>query len=190
MSFWLICKPMSFLYFKALHIIFVVTWFAGLFYLPRIMVYAAEASSLENEGAKKILLGQYSIMSRRLLYGITWPSAIITLLLGIRLVWNYPLDNWLWVKLALVALLYAYMFSLQKIYAQQSRGIFRYSGQQLRAWNEVPTILLFAIVFLVVLKSAVNFWWGMLTLLALVLLIMTGIRVYKSVRQRNNRPGH
>jgi putative membrane protein len=176
---------MSFLYFKALHIIFVVTWFAGLFYLPRIMVYAAEASSMENEVAKSILLNQYKLMSRRLLYGITWPSAIITLFLGIRLVWNYPLDNWLWVKLAFVALLYAYMFSLQKIYAQQSRGLFHYSGQQLRAWNEVPTILLFAIVFLVVLKSTFNFWWGMLTLLGLIVLIMAGIRIYKSIRNRS-----
>jgi putative membrane protein len=176
---------MSFLYFKALHIIFVVTWFAGLFYLPRIMVYAAEASRMENEVARSVLLNQYRLMSRRLLYGITWPSAIITLFLGIRLVWNYPLDNWLWVKLAFVALLYAYMFSLQKIYAQQSRGLFRYSGQQLRAWNEVPTILLFAIVFLVVLKSTLNFWWGMLTLLGLVALIMAGIRIYKSIRNRS-----
>jgi putative membrane protein len=176
---------MSFLYFKALHIIFVVTWFAGLFYLPRIMVYAAEASRMENELARSILLNQYKLMSRRLLYGITWPSAIITLFLGIRLVWNYPMDNWLWVKLAFVALLYAYMFSLQKIYAQQSRGLFRYSGQQLRAWNEVPTILLFAIVFLVVLKSTLNFWWGMLTLLCLVVLIMAGIRIYKAVRNKS-----
>jgi putative membrane protein len=176
---------MSFLYFKALHIIFVVTWFAGLFYLPRIMVYAAEASRMENEVARSILLNQYKLMSRRLLYGITWPSAIITLFLGIRLVWNYPMDNWLWVKLAFVALLYAYMFSLQKIYAQQSRGLFRYSGQQLRAWNEVPTILLFAIVFLVVLKSTLNFWWGMLTLLCLVVLIMAGIRIYKAVRNKS-----
>jgi putative membrane protein len=176
---------MSFLYFKALHIIFVVTWFAGLFYLPRIMVYAAEASRMENEVARSVLLNQYKLMSRRLLYGITWPSAIITLFLGIRLVWNYPMDNWLWVKLAFVALLYAYMFSLQKIYAQQSRGLFRYSGQQLRAWNEVPTILLFAIVFLVVLKSTLNFWWGMLTLLGLVVLIMAGIRIYKAVRNKS-----
>ncbi len=176
---------MSFLYFKALHIIFVVTWFAGLFYLPRIMVYAAEASRMENEVAKSILLNQYKLMSRRLLYGITWPSAIITLFLGIRMVWNYPLDNWLWVKLALVALLYAYMLSLQKIYTQQSRGLFHYSGQQLRAWNEVPTILLFAIVFLVVLKSTLNFWWGMLTLLGLIVLIMAGIRIYKSIRNRS-----
>jgi putative membrane protein len=149
------------------------------------MVYAAEASSMENEVAKSILLNQYKLMSRRLLYGITWPSAIITLFLGIRLVWNYPLDNWLWVKLAFVALLYAYMFSLQKIYAQQSRGLFHYSGQQLRAWNEVPTILLFAIVFLVVLKSTFNFWWGMLTLLGLIVLIMAGIRIYKSIRNRS-----
>ena len=97
---------MGFLYFKALHIIFVVTWFAGLFYLPRLMVYTAEAHKLDDATARNILLRQYGIMSRRLLYGITWPSAVITLLLGLRLLWGYPIDNWLVVKLVFVTLLY------------------------------------------------------------------------------------
>ena len=173
---------MEFFYIKSLHIIFVVTWFAGLFYLPRLMVYAAEASLLKDEAAKNILLNQYQLMKKRLLYGITWPSAIITLVLGARLLMIYPLTDWLKIKLIFVVFLYAYHYSLQKIFRQQQKNIFRYSGQQLRAWNEVPTVLLFAIVFLAVLKNTTDFWWGMLGLAVLILLLMAGIRIYKYSR--------
>lgn len=171
-------------YIKAIHIIFVITWFAGLFYLPRLMVYAAEANILEDEKSKRILLDQYQLMKKRLLYGITWPSAVITLLLGARLLMIYPMSNWLWVKLAFVFLLYLYFFSLQRIFNQQSAGVFRYSGQQLRAWNEVPTIILFAVVFLVVLKNTVSFLWGLLGLLALMVVLMLAIRIYKKLRRK------
>jgi protoporphyrinogen IX oxidase len=174
---------MEFQYIKALHIIFVVTWFAGLFYLPRLMVYAAEANMLEDDKAKQILLSQYRIMQRRLLYGITWPSAALTLLLGARLLMLYPLTDWLKVKLIFVALLYGYHFSLQVIFKQQSRGYFKLSGQQLRAWNEVPTVILFAVIFLVVLKNTVDFWWGLLGLFVLVLVLMLAIRIYKKMRK-------
>ena len=171
-------------YIKAVHIIFVITWFAGLFYLPRLMVYAAEASTLEDDKSRKILLDQYQLMKKRLLYGITWPSAIITILLGARLLMIYPMSNWLWVKLAFVFLLYLYFFSLQRIFNQQSVGVFRYSGQQLRAWNEVPTVILFAVVFLVVLKNTVSFLWGLLGLLTLMVVLMMAIRIYKKVRRK------
>jgi len=175
---------MEFQYIKAIHIIFVVTWFAGLFYLPRLMVYAAEANELQDEKAKKILLDQYQIMKKRLLFGITWPSAVITFLLGARLLMIYPISNWLWVKLIFVFLLYLYFLSLQKIYNQQAAGIFRYSGQQLRGCNEVPTVILFAIVFLVVLKNTVSFLWGLLGLLVLMVLLMAAIRIYKKMRRK------
>ena len=171
-------------YIKAVHIIFVITWFAGLFYLPRLMVYAAEANTLEDEKSRKILLDQYQLMKKRLLYGITWPSAIITILLGARLLMIYPMSNWLWVKLAFVFLLYLYFFSLQRIFNQQSVGVFRYSGQQLRAWNEVPTVILFAVVFLVVLKNTVSFVWGLLGLLTLMVVLMMAIRIYKKMRKK------
>jgi len=175
---------MEFQYIKAIHIIFVVTWFAGLFYLPRLMVYAAEANELQDEKAKKILLDQYQIMKKRLLFGITWPSAVITFLLGARLLMIFPISNWLWIKLIFVFLLYLYFLSLQKIYNQQAAGIFRYSGQQLRGWNEVPTVILFAIVFLVVLKNTVSFLWGLLGLLVLMVLLMAAIRIYKKMRRK------
>ena len=175
---------MEFQYIKAVHIIFVVTWFAGLFYLPRLMVYAAEANRMKNESAKSVLVSQYLVMQRRLLYGITWPSAILTLLLGGRLLSLYPLTDWLKIKLIFVALLYAYFISLQVIFKQQSRGYFKYSGQQLRAWNEVPTVILVAIVFLAVLKNTVDFWWGLLGLFTLVIILMLAIRIYKRIRNK------
>lgn len=175
---------MEFQYVKALHIIFVVTWFAGLFYLPRLMVYAAEANAMEDKTARSILLKQFGTMQKRLLYGITWPSAIITLLLGARLLMLYPLTDWLKIKLIFVVLLYGYHFSLQVIFKQQAGGNYKYSGQQLRAWNEVPTVILVAIVFLVVLKNTVDFWYGLLGLLGLVFILMLAIRIYKRVRNK------
>jgi putative membrane protein len=174
---------MEFLYIKAIHIVFVVTWFAGLFYLPRLMVYAAEANVLPDENARKILLQQYHLMKKRLLYGIMWPSAIITLLLGARMLMIYPLTDWLKIKLVFVLILYGYHFSLQVLFKQQQQQLFKYSGQQLRAWNEVPTVILFAIVFLAVLKTTTGLWWGLAGLFGLIILLMTGIRLYKKIRK-------
>jgi len=175
---------MEFQYIKAIHIIFVITWFAGLFYVPRLMVYAAEANILEDQNAKNILLQQYQIMKKRLLFAITWPSSIITFLLGARLLMLYPMTDWLWIKLIFVFLLYLYQFSLQYIFKQQEAGVFRYSGQQLRLWNEVPTVILFAVVFLVVLKNTADFWWGLVGLFLLILLLTVSIRLYKKFRNR------
>lgn len=172
-------------YIKAVHIIFVVTWFAGLFYLPRLMVYASEANQLKDENARRILLQQYRLMQKRLLYGITWPSAIITLLLGVRLLMLYPMTDWLIIKLCFVLALYGYHFSLQIIFKQQYNNIFKYSSQQLRLWNEVPTVILFAVVFLVVLKNTVDFWWGLLGLVVLLFLLVAGVRLYKFWRTRD-----
>jgi putative membrane protein len=175
---------MEFQYIKALHIIFVVTWFAGLFYLPRLMVYSAEANLLEDLSARNILLRQFNTMQKRLLYGITWPSAILTLLFGSRLLMLYPLTDWLKIKLVFVILLYGFHISLQVIFKQQAAGNFRYSGQQLRAWNEVPTVILVAVVFLVVLKNTVDFLWGLLGLFGLVIILMLAIRIYKKIRDK------
>ena len=170
-------------YIKALHIIFVVTWFAGLFYLPRLMVYSAEASLLEDEKSRSVLINQYQLMKKRLLFGITWPSAVITFLLGARLLMLYPLSGWLKLKLLFVILLYLYHFSLQYIYKKQKHHDFSFSGQQLRLWNEVPTIILFAVVFLVVLKNTIDVWYGLAGLAALIILLMAAIRIYKHYRK-------
>ena len=104
---------------KALHIIFVVTWFAGLFYIVRLFIYSAEANQEKDEQKKLILLEQFAIMKRRLWFGITWPSAIITLLFGLYLVYLYSaFPAWLILKLVLLIFLYAYHYSCHYISLQ------------------------------------------------------------------------
>jgi putative membrane protein len=179
-----------YLYLKALHIIFVVTWFAGLFYMPRLFIYATEAGN-KPEQERDILRSQFSIMMKRLWFGITWPSAILTLILGpvVMLQGNWdqllfePEGKWLLIKLCFVIFLYAYHFTLHKILKQELRGEFRYSSQQLRIWNEVATIFLIAIVMLAVVKQSISLVWGLLGLVLLVLLLMSAIRIYKLLRK-------
>ena len=177
---------MEFQYIKSLHIIFVVTWFAGLFYLPRLMVYSAEADALKDEHARNTLLKQYQIMKRRLLFGITWPSAIITACMGTTLLVTTPAwlqFSFMHIKLTLVFFLYLYHLSLHRIFKQLQRGVVTYTSQQMRFWNEVSTLFLIAIVFLIVLKDALSMVWGLLGLFGVVILITIGIKLYKKYRK-------
>ncbi len=178
-----------FLYIKALHIIFVVTWFAGLFYIPRLLIYNREAQD-KPTAVKTILQQQFAIMLKRLWYGITWPSAILTLILGLWTLWsggwlqNFGAHTWLHIKLALVLLLYVYHYSLQILLQQQLNGSFNYSSQQLRIWNEVATIFLVSIVMLVTVKQNMSAVWGILGLAAFVVVLMSAIRIYKLQREK------
>jgi putative membrane protein len=177
---------MTFLYLKAVHIIFIVTWFAGLFYMPRLFVYIIEAHE-KTEPEKSILLRQLNMMTSRLWFAITWPSAIITLIMGTSLIINEP--SWLQqgfmhIKLTLVFLLYCYHYSLHVLYKQLKSGIVKYSSQQLRMWNEVATLFLISIVFIIVLKNALSMVWGVVGLLMVTFLIMAGIRIYKTLRKK------
>lgn len=171
-------------YVKALHIIFIVTWFSGLFYMVRLFVYHTEANE-KAEPERTILQGQFKLMIRRLWLGITWPSAILTLIFGpwiMGLMGSVP--TWLAIKLGFVVGLYGYHFSLQAIYRQQMKGIFRYSSQQLRIWNEVATIFLVAIVMLAVVKQNMSWAWALLGLVLFVVLLMSAIKIYKIIRSR------
>ncbi len=178
-------------YLKALHIIFVVTWFAGLFYMPRLFIYATEANALA-ETERNILQKQFAVMQRRLWYGITWPSAVITLIFGISVLfsggWQHtlfePAGKWLFIKLLFVIFLYAYHWSLHRIFTQEEKGIYQYTSQQLRAWNEVATIFLFAIVMLAVVKQSMSLVWGLGGLLALIIVLFAAIRIYKRLRKK------
>ncbi|MFT4202609.1 MAG: CopD family protein [Chitinophagaceae bacterium] len=180
-----------YLYLKAIHIIFVVCWFAGLFYMPRLLIYNREAQgkpTLE----KEILTTQYQLMQRRLWFGITWPAAIVTLVMGLVVLFVGKWDKtmaagaatWLWVKLVFVLLLYVYHFSLHVMFRQQQNGIFKYTGQQLRMWNEVATLLLFAIVFLATVKQSFSFVYGIVGTAALVVVLVLAIRIYARVRKK------
>lgn len=173
-----------YLYVKALHIIFVVTWFSGMFYIVRLFIYNTEAVE-KPEPARSILQHQYKKMIRRLWLGITWPSAVLTLLFGLWM-WYLlgSLPGWLSIKLCFVAGLFCYHFSLQHIYVQQLSGKFRWSSQQLRIWNEVATIFLVAIVMLVSVKQSLSWVWGILGLSGFVVLLMSAIKIYKTIREK------
>jgi putative membrane protein len=175
------------LYLKALHIVFIVTWFSGLFYIVRLFIYNTEAEE-RAEVERNVLREQFTIMIRRLWLGITWPSAILTLILGPLVMYTFGYFNsvptWLWTKIVFVLGLYAYHISLHSIYRQQMKGVFKYSSQKLRVWNEVATIFLIAIVMLVVVKQSMSWVWGLTGLILFIILLMSGIRVYKLVRTK------
>jgi putative membrane protein len=176
---------MTFLYLKAVHIIFIVTWFAGLFYLPRIFIYMVEAHG-KPEPERTILLKQLKMMASRLWFAITWPSAIVTLGIGTSLIVNQPewlQQGFMHIKLTLVFLLYLYHFSLHVIFKQLKSDVVKYSSQQLRFWNEVATLFLISIVFIIVLKSALSMVWGLIGLITISILITAGIRIYKKFRK-------
>ena len=177
---------MNYLIFKSLHIISVVTWFAGLFYMPRLFVYFAEAQT-KSETEKTILQNQFKIMQRRLWYGITIPSSIAVLIFGGSLLQNFmPITDhpWLMLKLLFVAGLYVYFFFLHKIFKQQQNNIIAFSPMALRVINEISTIFLFAIVFLVILKSIMNMVYGIIALVGFILVLIIAIKVYKNLRER------
>jgi putative membrane protein len=176
---------LMYLYIKALHIIFIVTWFAGLFYMPRLFIYNTEALD-KPEPERTILTKQFQLMMKRLWFGITWPSAILTLILG---PWMWYLlgafPQWLMIKLCFVLGLYVYHVSLHVIYKQQVKGVFKYSSQQLRIWNEVATIFLIGIVMLAVVKENISVVWGIVGLILVALLLMIAIRIYKLMRKKS-----
>ncbi|MDB5197597.1 MAG: protoporphyrinogen oxidase [Flaviaesturariibacter sp.] len=178
-------------YLKALHITFIVTWFAGMFYIVRLFIYNTEANE-KGEPEKSILQAQFSIMIKRLWLGITWPSAVLTLIFGpwvmLNGAWEKMLGEeggrWLLIKLFFVAGLYVYHFSLHAIYKQEMRGIFKYSSQKLRVWNEVATIFLIAIVMLATVKQSLSFVWGLIGLVGFVIILMSAIKIYKALRTK------
>lgn len=158
-----------------------------MFYIVRLFIYNTEAGDKE-EVEKHILRRQFTIMIKRLWLGITWPSAILTIVFG-PLVMYYTgyftnVPSWLWIKLVFVCLLYTYHFSLHAIYKQQLQGKFNYSSQKLRVWNEVATIFLIAIVMLVVVKQSLSWVWGLTGLIAFVIVLMSTIKIYKQLRSR------
>lgn len=158
-----------------------------MFYIVRLFIYNAEAND-KPDPERTILQRQLSIMIRRLWYGITWPSAILTLIFG---PWMWYLlgsiDNWLAIKLGFVVGLYLYHLSLHAIFKQQMAGVFRFSSGKLRIWNEVATIFLVAIVMLATVKHGISVVWGLGGLVLLVIVLMSAIKIYKSIRTKNER---
>jgi putative membrane protein len=171
---------------KALHIIFVVSWFAGLFYIVRLFIYHTESlQKPENEGV--ILRNQFKIMERKLWYIITWPAMILTVVFGVWmlvLVPAYLSLPWMHLKLGFILILLVYHIICHRIFMQLKSGVYKWSSTGLRIWNEVATLLLVAIVFIVVLKSHLNWIWGTVGFFAVAIGLMIAIKIYKRLRNK------
>ncbi|WP_121906579.1 CopD family protein [Ulvibacter antarcticus] len=178
---------MEYNYIKSLHLIFVITWFAGLFYIVRLFVYQIEAFHKPSPD-KEILGAQFKIMAKRLWTIITWPSMILAIGFAIWLIVLRPFylsDAWMQVKLGFVFLLIIYHIKCHIIYKQLQNDIVKHSSNFMRLFNEGATIILFAIVFLVVLRNAVNWIYGVIGILLFSVLLMLGYKFYKRLRERN-----
>ena len=176
-------------YIKALHIIFVVTWFAGLFYIVRLFIYQVEASE-KPEPERSILGAQLKIMANRLWYIITWPSAVITLIFGAWMIISLPSMlqlPFMQIKLGFVLLLYIYHFACHKLYKQLQNGIVKYTSTQLRVFNEIATLILISVVFLIVLKDELNWIKGTVGFVLVTIILTLGIRLYKKIRSTKDK---
>ena len=174
-------------YIKSLHLIFVITWFAGLFYIVRLFVYQIEANGKPSP-EKEILLAQYKIMTYRLWYIITWPSAALAIIFAVWLLILMPSwlqMPWMHVKLGFVFLLFLYHLKCHQIYNELQKDEFKYSSNFMRLWNEGATIILFAVVFLVILKNAFNWIYGVIGIFLFSIIIMLGFKFYKRIREKN-----
>lgn len=174
---------MSYPLLKALHIIGVVTWFAGLFYIVRLFVYLTE--TMDRPSAERaILLPQLQLMARRLWFGITWPSAFFATAFGLGLLAYFPLTGWLYTKLVMVAGLWVYHLGCHVIHARIQRGEVVFSGRGLRIYNEVATLFLVGIVFVVVYKDALVLTRAVGGLALLSAVLMAAIVAYRKLRER------
>ena len=176
-----------YLYIKALHLIFVITYFAGLFYMPRLMVYMVEAAERPQSEAD-IIIPQLQLMMRRLWQIITVPSAILGLIFGFWMLWINPFllgKSWMLVKLVFVGLLILYHIQTHRFYKAFLQRNCQRSASFFRIWNEGATLILFAVIFLAILKDSIHWIFGLLGLFGLTFLLMLGIRVYKRYRNKN-----
>ncbi len=173
---------------KALHVIFVVSWFAGLFYIVRLFIYHTEAQQKEAV-AKKILSDQYEIMEKRLWWIITTPAMVLTFVFGTWMYisrWEYFTSedgSWMNIKLAFVGMLLVYHFICQKIMFDMKKGKFNWKSNGLRIWNEVATLALVAIVFIVMMQDSMNWIKGTIGFFAVAIGLMLGIKLYKRLRK-------
>lgn len=176
---------MEYLTLKALHIIFVITWFAGLFYIVRLFIYHTESLQKE-EPERSILSRQLALMTKRLWFIITWPSAILTLIFGSSLLISQPAwlkQPFMHIKLGFVFILILYHLMCHRIYAQLQKGVVKFSSTRLRIFNEATTVILVAIVFLIVLKNEISWLWAILSLVGLGIILLIAIKLYKKRRK-------
>lgn len=175
-------------YILSVHIVFMVSWMAGLFYSVRLFIYHTEAED-RPEQEKNILQKEYEKMEHKLWYIITTPAMVLTVLAGISMLSIRPALlqlPWMHVKLGFVVLLLVYHFICQRIMKKLELGTCKMSSFKLRLWNEVATILLVAIVFTVILKSAIDWVYGLTGLVIFAVVIMMAVKWYKHYRKKHN----
>ncbi len=178
---------MDILTLKALHIIFVVSWFAGLFYMVRLFIYHVEAQEKSTE-ERDILSRQFILMEKKLWWIITTPAMVLTILFGTWMIIvnpSYLYAPWMHFKLGFVGLLLIYHFICQHIMNQFRTGVFKWKSGHLRLWNELATLFLVAIVFLVVLKSSLNWITGTVIFFLVGIILMLAVKLYKRLRAKN-----
>jgi len=181
----LVWPPQAYLWFKALHIVGVVVWFAGLFYLVRLFIYHREAEELEDP-LRQAFQEQYGLMERRLANIITTPGMAVAVAMALGLLSVQPgwlKEGWMHSKLAIVALLLVYHAFCYRLMGQLREGTCRWSAKQLRALNELPTLLLVAAVMLVVFKNQFPTGWATWFLVALVVAMVASIQFYARWRR-------
>ena len=178
---------MDFATLKAFHIIFVVSWFAGLFYIVRLFIYHTEAQA-RPDNEREILSTQFEVMEKRLWWIITTPAMILTIFFGIWMIINNPnyylSAVWMHIKLSFVGVLLIYHFVCQKIMFDLKAGKFNWRSGTLRIWNEVATLALVAIVFLVVYKNSMDWVKGTIGFFGVAIGLMILIKLYKRIRTK------
>ncbi len=178
-----------FFYFKALHIIGFVSWFAGLFYLVRLFVYHVEAEQ-KPQPQSEILCKQFNIMAHKLYRIITTPAMVFTLIFGFAMLIQHPdylSSSWMRIKLALVFLLIGYHFFCKRIIRDLENQTNRLSSFQLRLLNEVPTLFLVSIVLFAVVRDGLNYWYVLIGIAGFSIFLYFAAKAYK--RKRDGRGG-
>lgn len=178
---------MDFQTIKALHIIFVVCWFAGLFYMVRLFIYHTEAKDKPQPEAE-ILGTQFKLMEKKLWYVITTPSMVLTVVFGTWMLLKNPdyylHASWMHLKLGFVLLLLIYHFICQKVMNNLKNDRFTWKSSQLRLWNELATLFLVAIVFLVELQNSLDWIKGTVGFFGVGICLMIAVQIYKRLRKK------
>jgi putative membrane protein len=179
-----------YLYIKSVHLIFVVSWFVGLFYIVRLFIYQVDSYE-KPEPDRTILTTEYKRIQRLLYKIIMTPAMYLTIFSALGMLYlNYiHLDGsllkstWFQIKLAFVTGLIAYHFYCSKIMNELQKDVVKWTSGQLRMWNEVATLFLVSIVFLAFLKNSLNWIFGVLGLMTFAILLMLAVRLAKRLRR-------
>lgn len=194
----------NYVYIKALHVIFMVAWFAALFYMPRLLIYHVEAQA-KPEPDRSILSEQLKIMQRRLWKAIAWPAMILTWIFGLWMLvenqidvydhseidmssGNLILQPWFILKIVFVCALSLYHVQTHVLMRKQQQDEFPWTSFRLRLWNEIATLCLFAIIFLVIPKKNSGWIWATLGFVLLAASIFAATVIYKKNREKNEEP--